>query len=135
MLPLLIGAGAGLLKSELIDRPQADRQRKLAATTAALSPWTGMTPEMPQEANPLGSMLQGGLAGAQIGQAMGASPAAAAAPAAATPDAAGGVTQASQDYLKGGADYGASQMAAKPNTFMGRPNTMQGSLRSWFNMA
>jgi hypothetical protein len=134
MLPLLIGAGAGLLKSQLVDKPQADRQRKLAATTAALSPWTGMTPEMPQEANPLGSMLQGGLAGAQIGQAMGSmAPAAAAAPASPAPDAAGGVTQASSDYLQGGADYG--KMAVKPNTFMGRPNTMQGSLRSWFNMA
>ena len=69
MLPMLLaGMGAGLLKSELVDKPQADRQRKLAATTAALSPWTGMTPTMPQEANPLGSMMQGGLAGAQLGQ-------------------------------------------------------------------
>lgn len=77
MLPMLLaGMGAGLLKSELVDRPQADRQRKLAATTAALSPWTGMTPTMPQEANPLGSIMQGGLAGAQIGQAMQANPAA-----------------------------------------------------------
>ena len=71
MLPMMLaGMGAGLLKSELIDRPQANKQRQLAATTAALSPWTGMTPTMPDEANPLGSMLQGGLAGAQIGQGM-----------------------------------------------------------------
>lgn len=67
---LALGMGAGLLKSELIDRPQADKQRQLAATTATLSPWTGMTPTMPNEANPLGSMLQGGLAGMQVGQGM-----------------------------------------------------------------
>jgi hypothetical protein len=80
MLPMILGGmGAGLLKSELIDRPQANKQRQLAATTAELSPWTGMTPTMPNEANPLGSMLQGGLAGAQIAQGM-QQPAAAPAP-------------------------------------------------------
>lgn len=71
MLPMMLaGMGAGLLKSELIDRPQADKQRQLAATTATLSPWTGMTPTMPNEANAFGSMMQGGLAGAQLGQGM-----------------------------------------------------------------
>lgn len=75
MLPMLLaGMGAGLLKSEMVDKPQANRERQLAATTAALSPWTGMTPTMPNEANPLGSMMQGGLAGAQLGQAMQANP-------------------------------------------------------------
>jgi hypothetical protein len=82
----LLGGGMGLLKSELVDRPQADRQRKLAATTAALSPWTGMTPEMPQEANAFGSVMQGGLAGAQLGQSL-QKPAAAPAPAAKAPEA------------------------------------------------
>lgn len=72
---LAIGMGAGLLKSQLVDKPQADRQRQLAATTAALSPWTGMTPQMPEEANPFGSMLQGGLAGAQVDQMMAKTPA------------------------------------------------------------
>jgi hypothetical protein len=68
---LLAGMGAGLLKSELVDKPQANRERELAATTASLSPWTGLTPSMPQEANPFGSMLQGGLAGLQFGQGLG----------------------------------------------------------------
>lgn len=68
MLPLLLGAGAGLLKSELVDKPRANKERELAARTAELSPWTGMSPTMPEEANPMGSMLQGGLAGAQLGQ-------------------------------------------------------------------
>lgn len=71
MLPMMLaGMGAGLLKSELVDRPQANRERQLAATTAALSPWTGLTPSMPNEANPFGSLMQGGLAGAQLGQGM-----------------------------------------------------------------
>jgi hypothetical protein len=71
MLPMMLaGMGAGLLKSQLVDRPQADRERQLAATTASLSPWTGLTPSMPSEANPLGSVMQGGLAGAQLGQGM-----------------------------------------------------------------
>lgn len=67
--PMTIGALAGLGKSFLIDAPKADRDRKLAATTAALSPWTGMQPTMPQEANPFGSALQGGMAGAMFQQA------------------------------------------------------------------
>jgi hypothetical protein len=71
MLPMLLaGAGLGLLKSKLVDEPQADAQRKLAATTAELSPWTGLTPTMPKEANALGSMMEGGLAGAQLGQSL-----------------------------------------------------------------
>ena len=65
----LIGGGAGLLKSELIDRPKEERQRKQAAITARWSPWTGMAPGPIQEADPFGSALQGGLAGAMIGQA------------------------------------------------------------------
>lgn len=71
MLPLLLGGAAlGLGKHLLVDKPQADAQRKLAAATATYSPWTGMTPTMPQEANALGSVMQGGLAAAQLGQGM-----------------------------------------------------------------
>lgn len=64
----LIGGGAGLLKSELLDRPKEERQRKQAAITARWSPWTGMAPGQIQEADPFGSALQGGLTGAMIGQ-------------------------------------------------------------------
>ncbi len=65
----LIGAGVGALKSELFDKGKEARQRELAAQTALYSPWTGMQPQAVQEADTLGAALQGGLAGAQFGQA------------------------------------------------------------------
>lgn len=68
-LPMAIGAGVGLAKSHFIDRPRADRQRQLAAQTAAYSPWTGMQPQQVQEADYLGPALQGGMTGAMLGQA------------------------------------------------------------------
>lgn len=64
------GMGAGLLKSYLVDKPQEDRQRAMAATTARYSPWTGMKPGEVQVANPMGAMMQGGMAGAGLGQQM-----------------------------------------------------------------
>jgi hypothetical protein len=67
---LAIGAGAGVLKSEIVDRPKEARQRKLAAETARYSPWTGMQPQGVQEADPLGSALAFGGAGSQLGAAM-----------------------------------------------------------------
>jgi hypothetical protein len=63
----LVG-GAGLLKSELLDRPREERQRELAATTARWSPWTGMAPNAIQGADPFGSALEGATAGAMMGQ-------------------------------------------------------------------
>lgn len=65
---LAIAALAGLAKSEAIDRPKEKRQRKLAAETTRLSPWTGMRAAPVQEADPFGSALQFGVTGAQIGQ-------------------------------------------------------------------
>lgn len=67
---MAIGAGTGLLKSELIDRPKEGRQRALAAETARMSPWTGLKPEPIQEADPFGSAIQGGMSGASFGQNM-----------------------------------------------------------------
>jgi hypothetical protein len=67
--PMTIGIAAGLGKSLLLDGPKAERERKLAATTAELSPWTGMSPTMPKEADAFGSALQGGMAGAAFNQA------------------------------------------------------------------
>ena len=68
--PLTIGlmAGAGLLKSELIDRPREERQRKQAAITTRWSPWTGMAPGAIQEADPFAAALEGGLTGAVLSQ-------------------------------------------------------------------
>ncbi len=65
----LIGAGIGMGKSVLIDKPKEERQRKLAAIQTLYSPWTGITPDKIDEADPMGSALQGGAMGAQYGQA------------------------------------------------------------------
>lgn len=64
---LAIGAGAGLLKSELVDRPKEQRQRTLAAATQRYSPWTGLKAQPIQEADPMGSALTYGSTGAQMG--------------------------------------------------------------------
>jgi hypothetical protein len=64
---LAIGLGAGLLKSEAIDRPAANRQRKLAAETQKYSPWTGLKAEEVKEPNAMGDMLTFGATGAQLG--------------------------------------------------------------------
>lgn len=62
-------AVAGLAKSELLDKPQAERQRKLAGATQSLSPWTGLKANPIKEADPFGSALQFGATGASMKQA------------------------------------------------------------------
>lgn len=68
--PMTIGlmAGMGLAKSELVDRPREERQRRQAAITARWSPWTGMAPGAIQEADPFGSAMEAGLTGAMLSQ-------------------------------------------------------------------
>jgi len=68
--PVTIGvmAGLGLAKSELVDRPREQEQRRQAAITARWSPWTGMAPNAIQTADPFGSAIQGGLTGAMLSQ-------------------------------------------------------------------
>lgn len=63
MSPWLIGMGAGLGKSMLIDQPREQRQRQLEATKALYSPWTGIQPGQVNEADPFGSAMQGAMAG------------------------------------------------------------------------
>ena len=67
----LIGGLVGLGKAALIDRPREQRQRELAATQALYSPWTGITPQPIQEADPIGSAIQGAAMGQYV-QGMGA---------------------------------------------------------------
>lgn len=67
-MPMLAGMGLGILKSEILDKPKEARERELAATTAALSPWTKMQPQNPAAAT---SSLEGGLAGAQAAGGLG----------------------------------------------------------------
>ena len=68
--PMTIGllAGAGLLKSELVDRPREEEQRRQAAVIARWSPWTGMAPNAIQRADPFGAAIEGGLTGAVLSQ-------------------------------------------------------------------
>jgi len=64
-----ITAAAGLAKSELVDRPAADRQRKLRATEIALSPFTKLQPQTQvKEADPFGSAIGFGATGMSLGQ-------------------------------------------------------------------
>lgn len=65
----LIMAGTGLAKG-MLDQQEAEKKRKMAATTAQWSPWTSLSPQMPNSVNPLGSVIEGALTGAIMGQAM-----------------------------------------------------------------
>ncbi len=67
IIALAIGAGAGILKSEVVDKPKEERQRKLAAATQRLNPWTGLKANPIQEADPFGSALKYGATGASMG--------------------------------------------------------------------
>lgn len=64
---LAIAAAMALAKDQLVDQPAAKRKRKLVAETQRLSPWTGMKAEAPDDPNTLGSMMQWGATGAQMG--------------------------------------------------------------------
>lgn len=66
-IPLLaIGAALGLTKHFAVDAPRERRQRKLAAETQRLSPWTGLSAGPIQEPDLLGSVISSGLTGQQI---------------------------------------------------------------------
>lgn len=69
-LGLLLGA-AGILKSEAIDRPAADRKRKAEAAKTRYSPWTGMQGSSVDDPDTVGAGMNWGMAGAGMGQAMG----------------------------------------------------------------
>lgn len=66
----LAGMGVGTLKHFAVDKPAADRQRKLAAATTRYSPWTKLIAQMPEEPNVFNSALQGGMSGFSMGQNM-----------------------------------------------------------------
>lgn len=64
---ILAGAGMGLVKG-MSDKDRERKDRRVAAETAMWSPWTGMQPDKVQSADVMGSTMQGGLAGASVGQ-------------------------------------------------------------------
>jgi hypothetical protein len=65
-----IMAAAGLAKSEFVDKPNEMRERKRQAEVMRYSPWTGMSPQAVQSADPFAAALQGGMAGGMMGQGM-----------------------------------------------------------------
>ncbi len=73
---LLAGAGLGLVKGGIIDAEKEKKNRQMEAEIARYSPWGGMQAQRVQQADPFGSMMQGGMAGAMMGNAMGGSSAA-----------------------------------------------------------
>lgn len=59
MLALLgIGAGFGLLKRAVVDKPREDRERQLAALRTSLSPFTGRAGVPPKEGSAFGEILK-----------------------------------------------------------------------------
>lgn len=61
-----IGAGVGLLKSELIDKPQTIIKNKLEAEKERYSPWTGQHGNNVAPPNPFEAALSAGVTGAGI---------------------------------------------------------------------
>lgn len=116
--PLIVaGMAAGAYKG-WEDKQKEKRQRKQAAQIARWTPWTGMQPNQIQEADMTGSVIQGGLTGASLGQSM-------------------DTNAAYQDWLKksaaasasgGGAPSGQEYVNGSPNpSFRGPPRSMAGS--------
>lgn len=64
---LAIAAALALAKDQFIDQPAAKRKRKLAAATERNSPWTGLHAQPVDDPNTIGTMMQYGATGAQIG--------------------------------------------------------------------
>lgn len=63
---LLIGAAGGLLNSQA-QQTTDDKNRQVQAKIAQYSPWTHMTPGPTTNANPVGNVMQGALAGGMFG--------------------------------------------------------------------
>lgn len=61
-LGLLLGGGLGLGKG-ILDTEKERKDRKQQAETARWAPWTGMQPAAVKRADPLGSTMQGTIAG------------------------------------------------------------------------
>ena len=72
----LAGAGVGMTKREFSDIPKEMAQRKLAAETERLAPWTNLHGQLGPEGSSFDEALKGGATGAAIGQQLGASGAA-----------------------------------------------------------
>ncbi len=68
LIPAALGAGTGLAKHFLEDKPNQQNQARLAAETDRYAPWTGLHGKMPGNTSLIGSTMEGGLAGLSLGQ-------------------------------------------------------------------
>lgn len=66
----LIMAAAATAKSEAIDKPRADRERKMQGEITKYSPWTGMQGHSVADPDSLGAGMQGFGTGMALGQNM-----------------------------------------------------------------
>jgi hypothetical protein len=73
MLPAILGGLALAGGKSIFDQMRADRQRRLSAEQTRMSPWTRQQPIQVQEPDIFGTLLQGGLTGALMGN-LGAKP-------------------------------------------------------------
>lgn len=117
VLPVAMAAAA-LVKSEAVDKPREDRQRKLAAATQRYSPWTGLKAGNIQEASPFSDMLQYGTQGAALGQSMD------------NASAQQGLMKAQSDWLKNG---GSPQSGAAMTNMGQGPTQYNAGLMGWGN--
>lgn len=67
------GAAIGGLKSELVDKPEFERQEKLRAQDVRYSPWVNMRTQTDNKPTALGGALGGAGYGMAIGQSLGKS--------------------------------------------------------------
>lgn len=66
-----IMAGTGILKNELIDKPQSRKLNKAEAAKTYYSPWTGMKGQTVAAPSSIDAGMKYGLTGAMMGQQMG----------------------------------------------------------------
>lgn len=66
-----IGAGLGVGKHFLVDKPEEERSKWMLAQTQRLNPWTGLRGEPIKRANLFNSVMQGGVSGLSMGQNLG----------------------------------------------------------------
>jgi hypothetical protein len=68
LVPLALGAAAGIGKYFASDKPRYDAEKKLASETQRYSPWTGLQAQAPRNPSMFENVLQGGMTGLQLGQ-------------------------------------------------------------------
>ena len=120
---LAAGAGLGIGKYYLFDKPANDRQRALSAATQKYSPWTGLSAEAPDQINPMSAGMQGAATGAALGQNMAAQQGNA--------NLQSSQIAANQAYAKTMATRGMGTQTADPSQFAMSPGMMDQTQNPW----